>query len=164
MFYRWMFEEVRALTPFRGAAEELAAYDDWGPLYDLDRLAANEVPVFAAVYFDDMYVDSGLQLETAGVRRERAGLGHQRARARRDPRRRPPRPRSADGHARRTDLSDDGLEDQYLGRSSQLVVVAPHEEERREDRSDRDQHERGDLEGFDDHACQYAAVRSRAPR
>ena len=66
MFYRWMFEEVRALTPFRGAAEELAADDDWGPLYDLDRLAANEVPVFAAVYFDDMYVDSGLQLETAG--------------------------------------------------------------------------------------------------
>ena len=66
MFYSWMFEEVRALTPFRGAAEELAAYDDWGPLYDLDRLAANEVPVFAAVYFDDMYVDSGLQLETAG--------------------------------------------------------------------------------------------------
>ena len=66
MFYSWMFEEVRALTPFRGAAEELAADDDWGPLYDLDRLSANEVPVFAAVYFDDMYVDSGLQLETAG--------------------------------------------------------------------------------------------------
>jgi hypothetical protein len=65
MFYSWMFEEVRALTPFRGAAELLAAYDDWGPLYDLDRLAANKVPVLAAVYFDDMYVDSGLQLETA---------------------------------------------------------------------------------------------------
>jgi pimeloyl-ACP methyl ester carboxylesterase len=66
MFYRWMFEDVRALAPFRGAAELLAAYDDWGPLYDLDRLAANQVPVLAAVYFDDMYVDSGLQLETAG--------------------------------------------------------------------------------------------------
>jgi hypothetical protein len=58
-------EEVRALTPFRGAAEELAAYDDWAPLYDLDRLAVNEVPVFAAVYFDDMYVDADLQLDTA---------------------------------------------------------------------------------------------------
>jgi pimeloyl-ACP methyl ester carboxylesterase len=66
MFYSWMFEEIRALRPFRGAAELLAAYDDWGPLYDLDRLAANEVPVLAAVYFDDMYVDSELQLETAG--------------------------------------------------------------------------------------------------
>jgi len=65
MFYRWMFEEVRVLRPFRGAAELLAAYDDWTPLYDLDRLAANEVPVLAAVYHDDMYVDAGLQLETA---------------------------------------------------------------------------------------------------
>src|SRR3712207_4583169 len=65
MFYSWMFDEIRALKPFRGAAELLAAYDDWEPLYDLDRLAANEVPVFAAVYFDDMYVDAELQLETA---------------------------------------------------------------------------------------------------
>jgi pimeloyl-ACP methyl ester carboxylesterase len=65
MFYPWMFEEVRALRPFRGAAELLAAEDDWGPVYDLDRLAANDVPVLAVVYFDDMYVDSGLQLETA---------------------------------------------------------------------------------------------------
>ena len=65
MFYSWMFEEVRALKPFKGSAEMLAMYDDWGPLYDLDRLAANEVPVFAAVYHDDMYVDAGLQLDTA---------------------------------------------------------------------------------------------------
>jgi pimeloyl-ACP methyl ester carboxylesterase len=65
MFYSWMFDEVRALKPFRGAAELLATYDDWGPLYDLDRLAANQVPVFAAVYHDDMYVDAGLQLDTA---------------------------------------------------------------------------------------------------
>jgi pimeloyl-ACP methyl ester carboxylesterase len=65
MFYSWMFEEIRALKPFRGAADLLAAYDDWGPLYDLDRLAANEVPVLAAVYYDDMYVDAELQLDTA---------------------------------------------------------------------------------------------------
>ncbi len=65
MFYSWMFGEIRALRPFRGAADLLAAYDDWGPLYDVDRLAANEVPVLAAVYFDDMYVDADLQLETA---------------------------------------------------------------------------------------------------
>ena len=49
----------------RGAADLLAAYDQWPPLYDVDRLAANEVPVLAAVYFDDMYVDAHLQLETA---------------------------------------------------------------------------------------------------
>ncbi|MGY2701061.1 alpha/beta fold hydrolase [Nocardioides sp. HB32] len=65
MFYRWMFSDIRALEPFAGAADLLAAYDDWPPLYDLDRLAGNEVPVLAAVYFDDMYVDAELQLETA---------------------------------------------------------------------------------------------------
>ncbi len=65
MFYGWMFDDIRALRPFKGAAELLAAYDDWSPLYDLDRLAANEVPVCAAVYFDDMYVDAELQLDTA---------------------------------------------------------------------------------------------------
>ncbi|MRG59321.1 alpha/beta fold hydrolase [Agromyces sp. CFH 90414] len=65
MMYPWMFEEIRTLRPFRDAVELLARRADWSPLYDLDRLAANEVPVAAAVYFDDMYVDSGLQLETA---------------------------------------------------------------------------------------------------
>ncbi|MEV4110876.1 alpha/beta fold hydrolase [Nonomuraea sp. NPDC049695] len=65
MIYPWMFEEIRALRPFRAAVELLAERADWPVLYDLDRLAANEVPVAAAVYFDDMYVDSGLQLDTA---------------------------------------------------------------------------------------------------
>ncbi|MEV4474839.1 alpha/beta fold hydrolase [Nonomuraea sp. NPDC049504] len=65
MMYPWMFEEIRVLRPFRGAVELLAARDDWPPLYDTDRLAANDVPVAAAVYFDDMYVDAGLQLQTA---------------------------------------------------------------------------------------------------
>jgi len=65
MMYPWMFEEIAALRPFAGAADLLAAAGDWPLLYDRDRLAANEVPVCAAVYFDDMYVDAGLQLETA---------------------------------------------------------------------------------------------------
>ncbi|WP_433719013.1 alpha/beta fold hydrolase [Actinoplanes sp. CA-051413] len=65
MMYPWMFREIAALRPFAAAADLLAGYDDWPPLYDLDRLAANEVPVHAAVYFDDMYVDAQLQLETA---------------------------------------------------------------------------------------------------
>jgi hypothetical protein len=60
-----MFDEIRSLKPFRGAADVLAAYDDWAPQYDLERLAANDVPVLAAVYYDDMYVDAGLQLDTA---------------------------------------------------------------------------------------------------
>ncbi|MGN9840279.1 alpha/beta fold hydrolase [Nonomuraea sp. H19] len=65
MIYPWMFAEIRALRPFHAAVGLLAERADWPPLYDLDRLAANEVPVAAAVYFDDMYVDSGLQLDTA---------------------------------------------------------------------------------------------------
>jgi pimeloyl-ACP methyl ester carboxylesterase len=65
MIYPWMFDDIRSLRPFKGAAELLAAADDWPPLYDPDRLAANEVPVAAVVYHDDMYVDADLSLETA---------------------------------------------------------------------------------------------------
>lgn len=64
MIYSWMFDDIRALRPFRGAADLLAAAD-WPPLYDPVRLAANTVPVAAVVYHDDMYVDAGLSLETA---------------------------------------------------------------------------------------------------
>ncbi|AGZ43834.1 putative prolyl aminopeptidase [Actinoplanes friuliensis DSM 7358] len=65
MFYPWMFREIRSLEPFAAAADLLAAHADWPILYDAARLATNEVPVRAAVYFDDMYVDANLQLETA---------------------------------------------------------------------------------------------------
>jgi pimeloyl-ACP methyl ester carboxylesterase len=64
MMYPWMFEEIAALRPFAAAADLLAAADDWPALYDPDRLAANDVPLAAAVYFDDMYVDADLQLDT----------------------------------------------------------------------------------------------------
>ncbi|WP_433306311.1 alpha/beta fold hydrolase [Actinoplanes sp. CA-030573] len=67
MMYPWMFEQVAALRPFAGAAHILAAREDWPVLYDRGRLAANEVPVLAAVYADDMYVDAGLSLETAAA-------------------------------------------------------------------------------------------------
>lgn len=65
MMYPWMFREISALKPFAAAADLLAAVDDWPALYDPDRLAANEVPIYAAVYLEDMYVDADLQLETA---------------------------------------------------------------------------------------------------
>lgn len=54
----WMFDCDPALRPLRDTAELLAAHTDWQPLYDPARLAANEVPVAAAVYHDDMYVDA----------------------------------------------------------------------------------------------------------
>ena len=62
-----MFEEIRLLRPFAGAVNELARRETFTELYDLDRLAANQVPVAAAVYYDDMYVDAGLQLDTAAA-------------------------------------------------------------------------------------------------
>ncbi|PFG34187.1 alpha/beta fold hydrolase [Sanguibacter antarcticus] len=65
MMYPWMFEEISALRPFRAATDELHRRDSWSDLYDLDVLAANEVPVAAAVYHDDMFVPADLSLETA---------------------------------------------------------------------------------------------------
>lgn len=64
MIYPWFFEEDPALTPLRETAELLASHE-WPALYDAERLAANTVPVAAAVYYDDMYVDRELSLETA---------------------------------------------------------------------------------------------------
>lgn len=67
MMFPWMFEEIRLLRPFSGAVNELARRESFSELYDVERLASNEVPVAAAVYFDDMYVDAGLQLDTAAA-------------------------------------------------------------------------------------------------
>ncbi|NSC25443.1 alpha/beta hydrolase [Streptomyces albus subsp. chlorinus] len=67
MIYPWQFEEDPALVPLRETADLLAHHTDWPPLYDLDRLAANEVPVTAAVYHDDMFVDREQALETASL-------------------------------------------------------------------------------------------------
>ncbi len=65
MIYPWMFQEIAELRPFHGAVELLAAREEWPALYDHERLAANQVPLAAAVYYDDMYVDAHLQLDTA---------------------------------------------------------------------------------------------------
>ncbi|MFS8197777.1 alpha/beta fold hydrolase [Streptomyces sp. CWNU-52B] len=61
----WTFDCDPALRPLRETADLLAERTDWAPLYDAARLAANEVPVAAAVYHDDMYVDTEHSLRTA---------------------------------------------------------------------------------------------------
>ncbi|MEU9957607.1 alpha/beta fold hydrolase [Streptomyces sp. NPDC050982] len=61
----WTFDCDPALRPLREAADLLAERTDWPALYDPDRLATNEVPVAAAVYHDDMYVDTDHALSTA---------------------------------------------------------------------------------------------------
>jgi pimeloyl-ACP methyl ester carboxylesterase len=67
MIYPWMFDEDPGLVDLRAAAHLLAERTDWPALYDRDRLAANEVPVAAAVYHDDMYVDREHSLSTADL-------------------------------------------------------------------------------------------------
>ena len=49
----------------RDAANLLAEFSDWEPLYREQVLSENSVPVIAAVYYDDMYVDLDLSTETA---------------------------------------------------------------------------------------------------
>ncbi|MEU5100112.1 alpha/beta fold hydrolase [Streptomyces sp. NPDC020996] len=61
----WTFDCDPALRPLRETADLLAARTDWRPLYDPARLAVNDVPVAAAVYHDDMYVDTAHSLRTA---------------------------------------------------------------------------------------------------
>jgi proline iminopeptidase len=69
-FFPWAFDQISALRPFRAAVHELAARTSWSTLYDVERLAANEVPVAAVQYYDDPYVDLDLALATA------AGIGN----------------------------------------------------------------------------------------
>jgi len=67
MVYPWYFEQDPALRPLQKVAGLLAEKDDWPQLYDPEQLALNTVPVAAAVYSDDIYVDRDLSLETAAA-------------------------------------------------------------------------------------------------
>lgn len=64
--FPWMFEDYGALAPLREAADILAEHE-WPSLYDEDQLRANEVPVAAAIYADDMYVERVFSEETAAT-------------------------------------------------------------------------------------------------
>jgi len=64
--YPWMFEDYGGLAPLREAAELLAAHD-WPRLYDPERLRHNEVPVAAAIYSEDPYVERAFSEETAAL-------------------------------------------------------------------------------------------------
>jgi len=65
MIFPDMFDDYVNLRPFKGVAEILAKDNTWGTLYDLEKLAKNEVKVTAATYYEDMYVDFGLAQDTA---------------------------------------------------------------------------------------------------
>jgi len=65
MVFPCMFDEIHALRDLKEAAHLLAEKEDWPPLYDLSKLNNNKVPVAAAVYYEDMYVNFNIAKETA---------------------------------------------------------------------------------------------------
>lgn len=62
--FPWMWDDYAGLRAHRQAAELLAEHR-WPSLYDVERLARNDVPVAATVYVDDVYVDRAFAEETA---------------------------------------------------------------------------------------------------
>jgi hypothetical protein len=60
-----MFEDFSELRQVANVAELVAKNADWPDLYDEKQLAENKVPVYAAVYMDDMYVDFDYSMDTA---------------------------------------------------------------------------------------------------
>jgi hypothetical protein len=64
MVFPWMFDDFVDLRKVKDAAEIVARRTDWPPLYDLDQLHRNTVPVAAVSYFEDMFVDFNLAQDT----------------------------------------------------------------------------------------------------
>jgi pimeloyl-ACP methyl ester carboxylesterase len=64
--YPWMWEEYGGLRAHHDAAMVLAEHP-WPRLYDAGALAANEVPVAATIYVDDVYVERAFAEETAAL-------------------------------------------------------------------------------------------------
>jgi pimeloyl-ACP methyl ester carboxylesterase len=67
MIYPFMFDCYPELMKLKTVGQMLAEDKDWPKLYDEDQLRKNEVPTYAAVYVDDMYVDFNLSMETANT-------------------------------------------------------------------------------------------------
>jgi pimeloyl-ACP methyl ester carboxylesterase len=63
--FPFFFDTYPELIPLKSVANKLAAIDDWEPLYDQKQLAKNTVPVYAASYINDLYVDYDIAKQTA---------------------------------------------------------------------------------------------------
>ncbi|KAL6869617.1 hypothetical protein ACO1O0_000943 [Amphichorda felina] len=59
------FETYPELIRLKEVADQLAGFDNWPRLYDEEQLSKNTVPVYAALYLEDMYVDADFSRETA---------------------------------------------------------------------------------------------------
>lgn len=65
MCFDWYTELDPALQSMARATDMIAAYSNWGPLYDLEQLHENTVPVAALVYTDDVFVERNLSMASA---------------------------------------------------------------------------------------------------
>jgi pimeloyl-ACP methyl ester carboxylesterase len=65
--FPFFFDTYPELIPLKGVANKLAAIDDWSHIYDKKQLAKNEVPVYAATYLDDLYVEYEFSKDTASL-------------------------------------------------------------------------------------------------
>ena len=65
MIYKSMFDDYTELRQLKPVADLLAERKDWPDLYDYKQLKDNKVPIVAATYYSDMYVEFGLVQETA---------------------------------------------------------------------------------------------------
>lgn len=65
MIFPFMLDDYPELNRLKETAHALARYDAWDDLYDEEQLARNEVPVYAASFIEDMYVDWDFANETA---------------------------------------------------------------------------------------------------
>lgn len=74
--YREALAEDPSLAPLVGAIDRLAARTAWEAAYDTEALAANRVPVAAAIYSDDMFVPRDLSLQTAHTIGARTWVTH----------------------------------------------------------------------------------------
>ena len=65
MLYPWMIDQFQTLAPFKEATQLLAEKNDWPSLYDSTALSNIDIPIVAAVYTNDMYVDKDYSLDSA---------------------------------------------------------------------------------------------------
>lgn len=64
MTYPWRFNEDSALRPFKDAMDIFMESTQWGTIYQFQQLEKNEVPLYSAVYYNDMYVPQELSMNT----------------------------------------------------------------------------------------------------
>jgi pimeloyl-ACP methyl ester carboxylesterase len=65
MVFKRAFDDYTELRPLKKVMDCLMKDKDWSNQYDAERLRNNNVPTFAAVYVDDMYVGVDFSMATA---------------------------------------------------------------------------------------------------